>query len=704
MKSRIVKDLRDRGAFGEAQLAETGPIQTIHSFCERLLRENAIAAGIDPEFEILSEAQSSRVLSEAIQDAIASPLDELPEAEALVAALAGHRLQGRSNSPYAVLESAIETVLHDLRGSGSSREEIAATHGSPSALQQRRFQHVQDSLPRELMPAFETAEGDFQMRLVSAHKSLGIKLPTWIRGKWNDAVELRDLDHTCGLVQLASEAWWRLELQMEESQKLDFVALEARAVDLLSSNPSVRRRLADRFGVVMVDEAQDLNPVQHRLLNSLGCEREMIVGDAQQSIYGFRQADVEQFERRAGSGSQRLSRNFRSQPGVLRFVDFIFAGIWSKYTPMVERPPFQLDLLQEDDFAGVEFWEYSARDQSTTAEYIAQLLGEGVQPSEITVLTRDSFGAAETLLGLERRGIEARIAGGSERFYTRMEVRDLANTLRAASDPYDDFALLACLRSPMAELSLDSIVMLGRSRPVVEALENFQPPLDEDLPKLKRFMDWFRPLACYADRLSAWEVLGSIFARSDYLQTLASRRNHAQLLANVRKLLALAAEEPELGPFEFAERIRAIQDIRHKEGDAPAFEDSRSLVTIMTIHKAKGLEFDVVVLPQTNKSLTSRTPEVIADGRIGLVATKFERGESLFYRYMAARKKDRAREEELRVLYVAMTRAKKRLCVALYPTTSSDTVSKQLRRLIGDSTPMGVRVRSVDGGTKSPAK
>jgi len=125
---------------------------------------------------------------------------------------------------------------------------------------------------------------------------------------------------------------------------------------------------------------------------------------------------------------------------------------------------------------------------------------------------------------------------------------DLANTLVALADPYDDFALLACLRSPMANLSLDSIVALGAAKPVIEALEGFEPLVEEDVPKLAAFKSWFLPLKGYADRLSAWEVLSDVYANSSYLQSLARKRNAYQVLANVRKLLMLAAEEPELGP------------------------------------------------------------------------------------------------------------------------------------------------------------
>ncbi len=289
--------------------------------------------------------------------------------------------------------------------------------------------------------------------------------------------------------------------------------------------------------------------------------------------------------------------------------------------------------------------------------------------------------------------VPSRITGGSERFYTRLEVRDLANTMRALTDPYDDFALLGTLRSPMAGLSLDSIVLLGVQTPVVQHLEAFQAPAPEDQTRLAGFLEWCTPLSRYADRLSAWEVLSEVFARSGYLPALARRPKSDQMLANVRKLLMLAAQEPELGPREFAENIHEIQNLRHQEGDAPADDDDAELVKIMTIHKAKGLEWPVVVVPQNDKSIGARAREVMVDPRSGLVATKFGAGVSMAHKLLKDVKKRREDEEEKRILYVALTRAKKRLCICMMPPGRGLSVSKLLADLIDVDRMPGIRIR-----------
>lgn len=698
MKRRIVDRLRENGRLEEAQIAETGPIQTIHSFCERLLRENALEAGLDPNFEILTESQSGRLVNACVREALASPLDDEPQAEALISYLAGKRPAfGDNKSPYGILESAVESVLRELRGSGFRQLQIQQWHLDPATLRERWEQALLRQVSEEAQVNFANlGTGSFQERLQQAIRSAGQRVPAWLKTRSDVGAEEEALEQTCGLVQLACAAWWRLDREMDAAQTLDFTALEERAVRLIERSPATRERLRRQVKVVMVDESQDLNPMQYRLIDHLAAGSEMLVGDAQQSIYGFRQADVDRFQKRATETPLlRLSRNYRSVPGILNFVDFVFGRLWGEaYAPMSDLSmPLDLEEVRLPDFEGVEIWKQAASDRDAVASYVKELMNEGIPARDIAVLVRDGGGASAIEQGLRGHGIAARVAGGTERFYTRLEVRDLANALRAVADPYDDFSLLAALRSPMVGLSIDSVVLLGKSSPVVESLPGFEPPIEEDRERLDSFLKWYEPLRRTADRLAAWEVLAEIFAKSDLLPALARREKPEQFLANVRKLLSLAAQEPDLGPLDYAERIREIQDLRHKEGDAPADEEDADVVTIMTVHKSKGLEFPVVILPQTDKKLAATARDLVVEPRMGLVATKFGKGQCLMHKFLTELRKHREEEEELRVLYVALTRAKTRLCVCLYPDGRFRTASKLLKDIVGDPPPSGIFVR-----------
>lgn len=698
MKTRIVDRLRSQSLYDQAQVAETGPIQTIHSFCERLLRENSLEAGLDPQFSIMGEAHASRVLVDCIRETLASSLDEEPEAEGLLRYLAGRRQGfGDNKSPYGILEIALERVLQELRSGPYSREQLSEWYSDVGALQTHWEDSIRGQLSTQIQSVLhQSGEGSLITMVQAACKAIGVSVPVWAKGKEDPEAEEESRRHTCGLVQLACAAWWRLEREILRTQALDFAALEVFANRLLVTSEVTRRRLASQYKIVMVDESQDVNPIQYALLENLGSSRMMMVGDAQQSIYGFRQADVRLFQKRsAATSTKRLVKNWRSVEGILNFVDTVFGRLWGvAYKPMnLKSGPMDLESEDRLDFEGVELWRQAAKDTQATALNIGKLIDEGVRRSDIAVLVRDSIGAQAMQQSLDDAGIPNRIAGGSERFYTRLEVRDLANALRAVADPYDDFALLATLRSPMVGMTLDSIALLGLRAPVVESLESFEPPLAEDLPRLKSFLEWYGPFRKFADRLSAWEVLSELFAQSEYLPALARRAKGDQMLANVRKLLTLAAEEPELGPLEFAERIREIQDLRHKEGDAPADDEDADLVKVMTIHKAKGLEWPVVVLPQTDKRLSGRMRDVVVDPSTGMVATKFSKGQAMAHKYLTEKRKRQDDEEEKRVLYVALTRAQKRLCICLTPATSTPTVSKLIESVIDPAQMPGIRIR-----------
>jgi ATP-dependent helicase/nuclease subunit A len=476
---------------------------------------------------------------------------------------------------------------------------------------------------------------------------------------------------------------------MNREQQLDFAALESKAVRTLTESEPARLRMGRQFRVVMVDEAQDVNPIQNLLLSSLGIETEIIVGDGQQSIYGFRQADVEQFRRKAKRGTHlRLSKNFRVEVdnhGILRFVDKVFGGLWGEeYAPML--PPGELDpnVVQLPDFSRVELWEHRAKDSDLTASYIAELIAEGEEPGDIVVLVRTSSHGAEIESALLRRNIEAKTQGETERFYSRMEIRDLANGLASLGNRYDDFSLLAALGGPLAGISFSGIVELSLAAPVADAIQKSEVSSADDRQRLEMFNAWFLPLSRRADRLPAWEVIAEIFSKSPYLEALGVLPNAHQAVANARKLLTLAVQSPELGPIEFADQIREIRELRHKEGDAPTTEGERDVVRIMNIHKAKGLEFEVVVLPQMFDPLVKGNREVEIDPRLPMVAACFRRNARIpYHQWLGEERKAREVSEELRVLYVAMTRAKRRLCVAIAPNLTKDCLARRLANVLG---------------------
>lgn len=682
MKRRIVNRLRDRGFAHEAQLAETGPIQTIHSFCERLLRENAVLAGLDPEFDVLDEAQSKRLQRVVLREVLAWCLDESEVARNLARKLAGAREFGQLGA-YGQLESAVGVALERLRTSGTLVAEFESAHRTPSEVVERwRAELRERALVEEERQMLRYASPDlpFQAQLIEAIKEARAKpVPQWLRKATGD--EDVGAADTAGLAALVGPVWRTLEARMRSERALDFSALEACAIELLETREEIQDRLAARYRVVLIDEAQDLNPLQHRLVRALRPASSMLVGDRQQSIYGFRHADLSLFtELQEQRAHRRLALNHRSVPGILAFVDRVFGQLWNPYAPMRKQEEVNLDRADEPDYTGMEFWNVPGFQAPVIARWIKELLDEGERPRDVAVLVRKMATGNRLEADLKLLGVPTVVVGGTEDFYTRLEVRDLANALRALADPFDDFTMLAFLRSPAVDLSLDAIALLGLRGNVYEQLPTFKSPTPEDETKLRQAMTWFEPLRQVADRLPAWETLSRFLASSPYLERLAVRPYWRQAIMNVRKLLVMATAESDLGPVEFAEQVREIQRIRHREGNAPILDDEADAVRIMTIHKAKGLEFPVVVLPATFDKTGKSTANVYVSRQSGLIATSFDAQRVPMAAMLANDAAERDHQEELRVLYVGMTRAQRRLCVAVSsqadPTSAANVVWK----------------------------
>lgn len=710
MKQRIVAELRANGRLDQAQMAETGPIQTIHSFCERVLRENALEAGVDPGFEVLSESESSLLREQALQSAIVSVADESPDAKYLLTRLAAKQAFNAARTLHTLIASGVERVMGQLRESGLPIDEIAVKHRDAQTLYSEFVKAMLSTVEPELLQGFDTTStSQVLTRLAESFKAAKVALPDWLKGV-DPVKDMQNARLSCGLAQVALATWVTMMETMNRTQRFDFTELQSRTVRLLEQSPEVTGRIGRQYKAALVDEAQDLNPLQFRMLRAIGIEREMLVGDPQQSIYGFRHADYRLFEDhivRTGN-PKLLSRNFRSTPELLRFVDTVFAKLWGdRYMRMTARKesssdPFATGL--EGDFEGTEFWSQKKSDAAQTAAWIRDLIAEGAGPGQIAVLAR-KLKTLEAIQGqLDILGVRSHIVGGSAQFFARQEVRDVANILEAAALRDAKFALLSVLSGPAVGLSLDSIVLLASRDSVLESLAEFDPPIESDRAKIDEFLRWFGPLSAYADRVPAWETVSKIFEDSPLLERLASLPNRTQALANVRKLSRLAADRAEVRAGQFAAQIREIQELRHKEADAQSVDVDGNLVTLMTVHKAKGLEFPIVVWPDGPQRFRKQSDSVMCSPDHGLVATNFEKNASSFYRWVQDQTYHRELAEERRILYVAMTRAESKLCLVLHPSGTQTHYGKVVTDAVSFEAARSrkVRIREVEPGIDEP--
>lgn len=639
MRRRIVEALRGAGEPEFARIAETGPISTFHAFCERTLRENAIAAELDPLFEVASGDAPGALIEEILREELLNLEEQPKEVQKYVRLAAGRGAYGRDPSIEGEVASRIREALDLMRGTLHRPQDLERVYASP----QRYAAH--------LLAAMQVEPG-----LIATRNKIEVGAAD------PSSSEYEQLELACGLVLLTCAVWRELDRRLVQEFTLDFVLLEHRFIQLLERSPATVARIRAQYKVVLIDEAQDLNPVQHRLLELMGLETQMMVGDPQQSIYRFRQADVSLFlaeEQRADR--LQLTTNFRSDMEVLRMVGAAFAGPWAdEFMAMNPRPNAREGIAKVMPLA--------QEDSIQVARWIKQLVDAGRSPGDIHVLVRFEAQGRKVTSALRNIGLEVQHVG-SKRFYTRMAIRDLANVLESVVSPENDFAVLAALHSPAVGLSLDSIVLLAdharnTETSVSKAIATFATPIEPDQVKVAQFLDWFPTLTREADRLRAWELVGEILNQTPFLAELAKGPSARQDLANVRKMQMMAVQERLVDPLDFAERIRRIQLIRHNEEDAPAAEADRDVITVLNIHQSKGLEFPVVVVPMTSHNLGLRSTALVADTRAGFVMLTGNRQKSVAGSWLKTRLESEQIREEYRVLYVAMTRAEEALYVA----------------------------------------
>ncbi|MBI4828106.1 MAG: UvrD-helicase domain-containing protein, partial [Nitrospinae bacterium] len=493
---------------------------------------------------------------------------------------------------------------------------------------------------------------------------------------------------------------------------LDFDDLEEKAKRLFIRMPAELNR---RFRRVLVDEFQDINELQASIINLLaepGNGRLFIVGDPKQSIYGFRGAQVGVFHemtRRIGATGRvdALRESRRSIPALVEFHNRFFARLMrpsgetlpAGVEPQLFDPardalaPTRPPAADGPAVRRIVIPNPAGKSSSVRgleAEAIAREIS-GALAGGLMVGGRDNgerrpamFGDFAILLrtltavetyesALRRAGIPFQTVKGRG-FYHCQEILDLANLLTWLDAPSDTLAFLSLLRSPLCGAGDDTLLRLrigdkGEPRDPIfilrpgaalpEGIES------DDAGRLKGFCARLNRWRALRDRATVAELLEWAIAETDYGAVMLSRFNGEQYLANLFKLIEQARARPAEGPGVFAARLRAL--IESGPGEAKAgVTGGQNAVSIMSVHQSKGLEFPAVILADLNFFIPLNLGLAAFHPQAGLALRHFdlERGEWLDPpSYLAVRDAEEAarREEQKRLLYVAMTRARDRL-------------------------------------------
>jgi ATP-dependent helicase/nuclease subunit A len=459
----------------------------------------------------------------------------------------------------------------------------------------------------------------------------------------------------------------------------------------------------------MIDEFQDTNPAQWALARCLMKTGEQagpelfIVGDVKQSIYRFRNADVTVFLEAQAKTAKTilLNRNFRTLPNVMDSINTFFAdsGLlknvvepWESleaHRPRADRVRFEFLLNTMPGKANVV--QQRQAEAGRIADHVAVMCSEEfeyriqkedaesgevglhmVEYRDIALLFRTKKNMYLYENAMKKYGIPYVTLGGNQFFY-RQEIADLTNLLRAIVDPWDEHALLGFLRSPIVGLSDNSIVRLGWRKGLAEefrgdaSLED-----DEQNERLISAREWMREFCEHAS-VPISELLQRIIVRTNYEAILLGLPHGEQRRSNVRKMQDTAREMTVSGKGSLTEFVNHLEEQISPgvlEGDAPLMGEQQNAVTLMTIHGSKGLEFPVVILPDTSTppKTGSSGHHVASHKDLGFVAKapSVEKNDlkPAIFSLVNATNKEEDLAEDARVLYVAMTRARDYLVVS----------------------------------------
>lgn len=525
---------------------------------------------------------------------------------------------------------------------------------------------------------------------------------------------LEDLQY---LITLALE-YKKVYASMKLSQNyLDFNDLEQYAIRLLQKEVGVSKKLYDSLKEIMIDEYQDTNPIQENLIDLIGDVQQPVlnrfmVGDMKQSIYRFRDADPKIFKgkydsfARASSANKRieLNYNYRSHKTVLDCINFVFNQIMDEQIGGLEyyQDPnaqlnydFKPDLYQVQDprskqsqidhkteilLVGKEKGQHSPYEYEALAvgERILDLVKDGYQFKDILVLLRSTPQIMIFKNIFDKLAIANQIVLANG-FYSSNEITSLVNVIKFLACPHDDLALASIMLNNFSFSHLQPALLLDL-KSEASLFESMATSLnaDPDQPQLSLCFEYLTKLLDFSQDHFIDQTMKKFVYDSDYKLFNAALKNGEQRLANIELFLELLEDYRDLSLLETTSQIDAL--IKSDGDIAPGkmAQSNLDAVSFMTIHKSKGLEAKVVIVASSHKQFNSQDQkeEILFASGYGLTTwpvlyleSEDHLGASIRYQnsYHQLLKRCIEKEmvdEEMRIFYVALTRAKEKLIIS----------------------------------------
>jgi DNA helicase II / ATP-dependent DNA helicase PcrA len=618
-------ELRERLSRELARPLDEAWIGTFHGVCARLLRDDAYLVGIPREIRVLDEV-GQRLLVERLQARLRSGAE--PGLDRDFEALNPDEVNG--------LIKDGPTFALKLKGRG-----VTAAQFRDRAL---------------------------EIHLLTQAAPQSEKLPPPAQAE----LEAIEVLHTI---------YAAYESRLHEAGRMDFDDLILAVIQALRDVPEFQDRCRQRFRHLLVDELQDTNRIQLDLIRLLAAPmfaNVTVVGDAKQSIYGWRDAEIENIRSRFPGHRLPLTVNRRS---VQEILDAATAFI-RRDRDFSDEPDLVAARGSGGEAVRVVMAADSRREAKLVAGEICRLIEGGRRPSQIAVLAHSvKLLPREFEEELRSHGIPYVTTGGSG-FFDREEVKDVLALVRLVADPMDDGAMTRLLQGPIVRLGDAAMYVLARRRLgrygmrlrdcLEEARAEGWPELTpEAAARVERILAVTDELASARDGMTVADVLNRLLDRSGYLRhcQLRARREGPRAILNLRKVFQLASrferDAPLAGIADFVVHLNRIMEAVVPVGEAEV--EAADAVRVLTVHGAKGLEFDVVFLVNLRPPNPRDLERLFFDpDHLGFVMKYWREGKHPRFKEHApgAQSVELARQERRRAVYVALTRARDLLYVS----------------------------------------
>lgn len=712
------------------QKVESAPISTIHSLCSRILRDNPVETQLDPEFTVLEDFEEKDFFKETLQQYLRKNIKDnealrrmvqtygvnsfVNQVDALSGKLSELVMEKDLAEPYLKAKEELPALQQKLFA--AVREVIEAREALGAKTKGRQTLTEAAGLLDEMKKQLLAPEPDCSLLDASGVvKVSGKALAAELTNLKNLRQELANVlmnAKGCDLVQdwlvVLQDFYACLSVRKQENNVLFNDDLDLLAIEYLQKNEALRQKYQERYKYIMVDEFQDTNERQRQLIYLL-CGNKLdntnnlfIVGDVKQSIYRFRHADVSVFNRVKEDIAQNAGKNlgmktnFRSTQSIVESCNTAFCQLMDlpKEEICLEHHEgantggakvclLQVPYKSKDDELGAkeDKWQKEAE---AIAAYLQQELPK-VEPqlrpgASKAILLRAMTHCEILRQTLQGYGINCVVVKGKG-FYEQQEVLDIMNLLASLHNRYASLELAGALRSNYFGLDDATLTQLfwqtENDKPLWDVLQavgsgelqmNLQP---EQQALAMQAAERLRSLRQAAALMALPELFAQLWDELKPEFVLSQQENGPSKLANVKKLRRLAQQYCQTKQASLAEWLQNVKDLRASSSKEPAATvQADDALQIMTIHNSKGLEFDLVILPQLDKSVNGDTASIKylpgKEGEQGLLGIKVPDKEmqlqnSGVYELAKARDSELEEAESRRLLYVAMTRAQKQL-------------------------------------------